>query len=176
MNESIFPDDFSNYTVGEDYPVLKTESSEGNKSAALSFINQARRQIDLFTHNLDPRIFDDSEITNAVKRFIKISPNSQFRILITDPSYIIKHGHRFIELSRQFSSFIEIRQTHEEYRTTPFNFLNIDNKALLYRPHGTEYYGVVDYNARFESKQQQAFFDTVWARSEAISELKQLYI
>lgn len=176
MSEARFPDDFSNYTIGENYPVLKTETSTANQSAALSLINQARRHIDLFTYNLDPRIFDNAEIVNALKQFIKISPNSRFRVLITDPSYIIKHGHHFIELARQFSSFIELRQTHEEYRTTLFNFLIVDEKALLYRPHRTEYYGIVNYNAKFESKQQRIFFNTVWERSEPISDLKQLFI
>lgn len=176
MTDNHYPEDFSKYRIGENYGQLKTKHSKDNASAMLSLISQARKTIDLFTHDLSPNLLDSIEITESIKYFIRISRNSHFRILICNPEDIAKRGHRLIELSRQFSSFISIRKTYEEYQSTPFSLLMVDEKAMVYRPDHHEYYGVVNFNTRYECRQQGAFFNTVWELSEPASALRRLFI
>ena len=176
MTEVLYPEIFSEFKLGETYPVLKAENSATNSSAALSLISQARRTIDLFTHNLDPRILDTPEIASAISNFVKVSPNSRLRILLCDPTLVVKQGHRLIELSRKFSSFISIRQTHEEYISTPFSFLISDETALLFRPHANEYNAIVNYDTKHDCRHHLDFFNEVWQRSEPVSEIRQLFI
>ncbi len=156
--------------------ITQLDNSTDNSSAALGLIAQARKSIDIFSHNLDPRVLDTAEIVSAITAFIKISPNSRLRILVGDPTIAVKQGHRFIELSRKLSSFIAIRKTHEDYQETPFEFLIVDGKALLYRPHAEEYKAILNLDARAECNQQLEFFNTVWEISEPASELRQLFI
>lgn len=176
MTDVKYPEDFSVFKIGKAYPILKAETSTTNSSAALSLISQARRTIDLFTHNFDPRILDTPEVASAISDFVKVSPNSQMRILLCDPSLVVKQGHRIIELSRRFSSFISIRQTHEEYLSTSSSFLITDKTALLFRPHANEYNAIVNYDTRHDCRQHLEFFNEVWQRSEAVSEIRQLFI
>ncbi|MCP3675823.1 MAG: hypothetical protein GY829_15330 [Gammaproteobacteria bacterium] len=171
-----YPKDFSEFKVGETYPTLKAKNSATNSSAALSLISQARRTITLFTHNFDHRILDTPEIASAISDFIKVSPNSQLKTLLCDPSLVVKQGHRIVELSRKFSSFISIRQTHAEYLSTPFSFLIIDDTALLFRPHANEYNAIVNYDSRLECRHYLEFFNEVWQQSEPVSEIRQLFI
>lgn len=174
--EGIVPDNFKTYKIGEKYPVLKVETSKSNSEAALSLISQARRHIELFTYNFDPLIYNTTDIAQSISQFVKISPNSQFKILLTDPTLAVKQGHRLIELSRKFSSFISIRKTNQEYHSTAYSFLIIDSKAMLYRPNAQQYYGIVDYHCPLECKNHLEFFNEVWERSEPSSDLRQLFI
>jgi len=176
MNDVTFPEDFSNYEIAQKYSTLKADNSRTNTSAALSLVSQARLSIDIFSHNLDPRVLNTTEISDAVKKFIKISPKSQIRILISEPKQVSKNGHCLIELSRKFSSFISIRKTNNDYRSTPYSFLMVDHKALLYRPNANEYLAIVNFSAQFECRQHLEFFNTVWHCSEPASEMRQLFI
>ncbi|PCJ48510.1 MAG: hypothetical protein COA74_08950 [Gammaproteobacteria bacterium] len=176
MNGVTYPEDFSSYSVGAKYPTLKADNSRTNASASLSLITQARHSIELFSHNLDPRILDSNEIADAIKQFVKISPRSHLRILLADPSLAIKQGHCLVELSRKFSSFISIRKTNEDYQSSVFSFLMVDGKAIVYRPVATDYSAIINYSAQYECRQQLEFFNTVWNCSTPLSEIRQLFI
>ena len=176
MNQIIYPDDFSNFKIGEKYPVLKADNSITISNAALSLLSQARHSVDIFTHDLESRILDTPEIVAAITGFIKISPKSRLKILLCDPSVPVKKGHRFIELSRKLSSFISIRKTHEEYQTKAFCFMIVDGKAMIFRPYADEYSAIINFDAAYESRQHLEFFNEVWELSEPASELRQLYI
>ena len=176
MNDITFPEDFSNFVIGKKYPVLKADTFTTNASAALSLISQARHSIDIFSHDLDPRVLNSTEISDAVKQFIKISPKSKIRILISDPDQPLKRGHCLIELSRKFSSFISIKKTNIDYQSTAYSFLMVDHKALLYRPNANEYLALVNYSAQSECREYREFFNKVWDISEPASELRQLFI
>ncbi|MFT5452283.1 MAG: hypothetical protein ACI9N9_001773 [Enterobacterales bacterium] len=176
MNDTTFPEDFSNFVIGQKYSTLKADRSTTNASAALSLISQARQSIDIFSHDLDPRILNSTEISDAVKQFIKISSKSKIRILISDPDQPLKRGHCLIELSRRFSSFISIRTTNVDYQSTAYSFLMVDHKALLYRPNSNQYLALVNFSAQSECRQYREFFNTVWDNSEPASEIRQLFI
>jgi len=176
MSNILYPVDFTQYIVGNEYPPLQAKSAKTNTSATLSMIKQARQTVDLFSHNLDPSILDNPEISDAVLAFIKISSNSRLRILLCDPNITIKHGHRLIELSRKFSSFISIRETNEEYKSKPCGFLIVDSRAMIYRPHADEYKAMIDFRSGQESRRNTELFDEIWERSEPVSEIRQLFI
>ena len=176
MHDEEFQEDFSEFIIGGKYPVLKTNNSTANSSAALCLITQARRSIEIFTHDLDPRILDTAEISTSIIEFIKVSPHSRLRILLSDPSNLVKNSHRFVELSRKFSSFISIRRTNEDYSTTAYNLLMVDQKALLFRPNSYDYYGIVNFSANYDCRQHLEQFNEIWERSEPAIELQQIFI
>ncbi|MCP4273042.1 MAG: hypothetical protein GY781_13960 [Gammaproteobacteria bacterium] len=176
MSNILYPVDFSQYIVGKEYQPLHARTAKTNTSAVLSMINQARQTVDLFTHNLDPSILDNTEISKAIMDFIKISKNSRLRILICNPNVANQHGHRLIELSRKFSSFISIRETNAEYKSKPCSFLIIDGRAMIYRPHANEYNAMIDFRSGQESRKNTELFNEIWERSEPISKIRQLFI
>jgi len=176
MDNVEHPEDFSEFVIGGKYPVLKANNAKTNASASLSMISQARRSIDIYTATMDPQVLDSAEIADAIIKFVKVSPNSKMRILVADAESINKQGHRLLELSRKFSSFIAIRKINEEYQSTAHSLLIIDKKALIHRPHCDEYHAIVNFNAAYECRQHLEFFNEVWQRSEVASEIRQLFI
>lgn len=176
MTNILYPNDFSSYIVGEDHQPIHARNAATNISATLSMISQARQRIVLFTHNLDPSILDNNEIAEAVMTFIKISSNSSLQILLSNPYAAVQHGHRLIEMSRKFSSYISIRETNEEYKSKPCNFMIVDGRAMIYRPHADEYTAMVNFRAGQESRRNTELFNEIWERSEPVSEIRQLFI
>ena len=98
------------------------------------------------------------------------------RILLKDSSRIVTRGHRWIEMSRKFDSYIKIRKTHDDYQTVPYNFIIVDGRGLIYRPNAESYYAVVDFSAGAECRQHQEFFSEVWEMSSTDPELNRLYL
>ncbi len=176
MSNILYPVDFSQYIVGKEHQPLHARTAATNTSAVLSMINQARQTVDLFTHNLDPSILNNTEIAEAILAFIKISSYSRLRILLCDPKVATQHGHRIIDLSRKFSTFISIRKTHAEYKSKPCSFLIIDERAMIFRPHADEYKSMVDFRSGQESRRNTDLFNEIWDRSEPVSEIRQLFI
>jgi len=176
MTNILYPDDFSSYMVGVEHEPIYARNAVANTSAAMSMISQARQNIDLFTRNLDPSILDNNDISEAIMAFIKISSNSRLRILLSDPYVAVQHGHRLIEMSRKFPSFVSIRETNEEYKSKPCSFMIVDGRAMVYRPHADEYKAMIHFRAGQESRRNAELFNEIWERSEPVSEIRQLFI
>ena len=176
MTNTLYPDDFSSYVIGEEHEPIHARNAVTNTLAVMSMISQARQNIDLFTRNLDPSILDNNEITEAIMAFIKISSNSRLRILLSDPHSAVQHGHRLIEISRKFSSFVTIRETNEEYKSRPCSFMIVDGRAMIYRPHADAYTAMVHFRAEQESRRNAELFNEIWERSEPVSEIRRLFI
>ena len=176
MSELKFPEDLSNYLIGQKHPKLKALDVQNNQLAYLNMIGQARLTIDLLSRDLDPRILNTDSFSAAIRNFVKVSPNSRFRILLAEPGAVVSHGHCLLELARRFSSFISIRKTNEEHRSHQNNFLIVDRKALIYRPNSHDLEALINYDASSECRQHLEFFNDVWEKSEPASELRQLFI
>ncbi len=176
MSTILYPDDFSQYIIGEKYPLLGAREASTQFSAVLSLISQARHSINIFTRNFEPDILDKPEISQSFIDFIKVSANSRLHILLSESSYVVKHGHRLVDLSQKFPSFISICKTHNEYLTKPYSFIIIDNKALFYQPNAELLKATIMFKPGQESRNKTEEFNEIWQRSEPFSELRQLFI
>ncbi len=159
--------------------ILEQEQLNGieeNYSALLELAYLARYSIDIFTPDLDRRLLSRNSFIQTLKGFIKISPKSRIRVLVTDPTMAIRYDHLLIELSQEFSSFIQIKKTHREYAHLPYSYILIDSKASLYRPLADEYEAKLDVENGKEARLLQAEFDEIWNVSELVPGIKRLFI
>lgn len=168
--------DFSKYILGEHDQDIELSTSEDNLKAAVSLFSQARKSIYIYTHKLDPKIFNQSACIDALKNFVLQNKDARIHILIRNPDSTLRSGHRLISLARHLSSYIEIRVIHEDYAGAQDAFLLADQRAMLQLLEGDRYDGICNFNNPRLSTELSHRFTEVWNHSEEIAEFRQIII
>ena len=168
--------DLVNYKLGSTSEDIALNSMEDNRLAGQTLIGQAERSLEIFTRDMEPRLFDNSDFTSAVRAMVLRSRNTRVRILVNEPDSAIKHDHRLIYTARHLTSYIEIRKTHEDYAMNPAAFLLVDQRGLLYRTLATHYDGIANFNNPRKVGELLQFFNEAWNHSHQYTEFRRLYI
>ncbi len=147
-----------------------------NREAALEIAQIARRELAIFTRDLEPQVYDTSEFVDAVKRLALSASRARIRILLIDANRAAKEGHRLVELSRRLSSFIEIRRPHRDYLDMAEAFMIADEQGVMYRKLSSRWEGTVDPHDPLQARERLKLFDEIWQRSNADPETRQLRI
>ncbi|MBZ0071012.1 MAG: hypothetical protein K8I04_04725 [Gammaproteobacteria bacterium] len=151
-------------------------SRDDNRQVAALLAAQARRQVDLFTPDLEPVLYDQSPFLDALTQLCLSSPRARVRVLARDFERTVRDGHRLVELARRLSSYIELRKVHADYQDNNEAFLLVDDHGLLHRPYAARFEGSCSCKAPPEVRRLRAFFDEVWGRSEPHADLRRLHL
>lgn len=151
-------------------------SVEECRQAALSLASQATKSIYIFSHDLEPQIYNQVPFLDTVKALAIRSRQSCVRILLQDNEKVQREGHGLVQLWRRLTSKIEIRRPHPDYIDHPENFLVVDETGYLHLRFYTGYEATLDFNSRLEARRLSGFFNEVWEQSETDSELRNLHI
>ena len=162
--------------LGESVGDYALASRDDSRRAAAILAAQARRQLELFSPDMEPAIYDQAPFIDALSQLAVSSPRARIRILAKDFERTVKEGHRLVELARRLSSHIEIRHVHEDYRDNNETFLLVDDYGLLHRRHAPRFEGNFSCKAPLEVRRLRAFFDEVWERSEPAADLRRLHL
>lgn len=156
------------------YRVLNTLSDNREASAAVAAV--ARRELVLFSRDLEPLLYDRQEFIAVVQALAIRSRMSRIRVVSVDPGPSIRAGHRLVTLVQRFSSYMEARRTSKDHTELTETFLVADDQALLYRPLVTRYEGYADLHAPLEARQKLRVFDDIWEQGEPDPEFRRLGI
>ena len=168
--------DYSHYILGEHDQDIDLSTSGENLNAVVSLIKQARKSVYIYTHCLDPKIFNQSACINALKSFVLQNSSSRIHILIREPGRTLRSGHRLISLARHLSSYIEIRVIHEDYASAQDAFLIVDEHGMLQLQEGDRYDGICNFNNPRLSTELSHRFTETWNHSSGITEFRQIVI
>ena len=149
---------------------------EEMRQAAVATAKQARRRLSIFTHDLEPGIYDDPEFLEVVKRMVLSQTYARIRVLIADPMKAIKNGNNFVHLGRRLNTYIEFRHVRDDLRTHAEAFCIADEKALVYRLQASRWEGIADTYEPAVAKLYSKMFDEIWFASEVEMEFRQLGI
>ena len=69
----------------------------------------AQRMISIYTPDLEPDLYDQSSFLEIIKRFVLSRSFSKVRVLLVDPTRIMRDSNRFVAMARRLSSYIDIR-------------------------------------------------------------------
>ncbi|MGD9385255.1 MAG: hypothetical protein PVF28_01800 [Thioalkalispiraceae bacterium] len=155
---------------------IMLETSNDNQQLAVQLVSQASHRLDVFTRDLDPRIFDSTEFVDAVRTLALKDNRAKIRFLVIDPDKAIKLGHRLLELSRRLTSRFELRKVHEDYSANPESYLIVDERGLLHRKLASRYEGVANFNNPLAASGLMHHFNEVWEHSTPVLDFKRLYI
>lgn len=151
-------------------------NSQDNRLAALRMIQQAQRTVHVFSRDLEPRIYDDAEMTSALSALARRHRSSHVRLLVADVGPAQRNGHRWLELVQKLSSKIDVRVIHDDHLHHPFSFLVADQSGLLYRSNAVEYAGEAHFHAPLLCLEKLKLFDEIWQISRPATELRRLFI
>jgi hypothetical protein len=146
------------------------------RGAATAVAREAKRRGSIFTHDLEPGIYDDADFLEVIKRLVLSQAYARIRVLIADPTRAIKNGNNFVHLGRRLNTYIEFRHVREDLRTHAEAFCIADEKALVYRLQANRWEGIVDTDEPSVAKLYGKMFDEIWLASEVEMEFRQLGI
>lgn len=154
--------------------VISTQ--EEMRQAVIDVSREASRKVSIFTHDLEPGIYDDPEFLEVIKRLVLSKTYARIRVLIADPSRAIKNGNNFVHLGRRLNTYIEFRHVREDLRTHGEAFCIADETALVYRLQAIRWEGIADTFEPSVAKLYESMFDEIWSASEVEMEFRQLGI
>jgi len=149
---------------------------EETREAVIAIAQEAKRKVSIFTHDLEPGIYDDPDFLEIIKRLVLSQTYARIRVLIADPMRAIKNGNNFVHLGRRLNTYIEFRHVREDLRTHGEAFCIADETALLYRLQAGRWEGIVDTHEPSVAKLYGRMFDQIWLDSEVEMEFRQLRI
>ena len=168
--------DVNEYKLGETAAELSLESSDDNRNVAIALARQAQRSIDIFTQDLDKRVFDDQDFVEAVKHLAIGHSRAQLRVIIQDSTRAAKQGHRLFNLGLEITSKIKFHKPDDEFMNTSDTYMLVDGTGLLLRRQHERYNGIANFNDPKRVRELQAHFDRAWEGSEPDAYLRRLSI
>lgn len=165
---------FDHFVLGENTEVLNLDTSAEQHRAAVALVRQARRSVDIFSRDLDRRLYDQRDFLDALQDLAV--NHGLIRILVKYSGPAVKNGHRLIPLSQRLTSFIEIRRAAEDYREYNEAFLIADATGYSLRRHADRFEGTLRFNAAKECRELLVFFNEVWRNSAPDPDLQRLYL
>jgi len=162
--------------LGETSDLFHLHQPEDHLIHAAGMLRQARRDLALYTFDLDPPVFDQTPFVEAFKALALRSRFSRLRILLADPTLVLQRGHRLIELTQRLPSVIEIRRPGEEYLDHLENFLLVDDCGYIHRKSLESHTGIACYHNRHRVNRLMAIFDDAWENGTPERELARLHL
>ena len=151
-------------------------TKEEMRQAAIDVVREASRKVSIFTHDLEPGIYDDPDFLEVIKRLVLSQTYARVRVLIADPNRAIKNGNSFVYLGRRLNTYIEFRHVREDFRTHAEAFCIADERSLVYRLQAERWEGIVDTYEPPVAQLYSKMFDEIWLASEVEMEFRQLGI
>ena len=168
--------DISEFKLGEKSVEISLESSDDNRNVAIALARQAKRRIDIFTHDLDKRVFDDNDFVEAVKQMVIGHSRALLRVIVQDSTRATKQGHRLFNLGQEITSKIKFHKPDDEFINHGETYLLVDGTGLLLRRQHERYNGIANFNDPKRVRELQAHFDRAWEGSEPDAYLRRLTI
>ena len=167
--------DYSNLILGDSTETIQLDDSVSQRSIAVTMTRQAQRSVDIFSRNLDKKLYDNREFLDAIQT-LAINQHGLIRILVKDSANAVKYGHRLITLSQRLTSFIEIRKVAEDYKEYNEAFLIVDETGYVLRKQADRFEGTARFNAAKEAANLLVFFNEVWRNSAPDPDLRRIYL
>lgn len=158
--------------LGRDAGTIPLRDAEDFRRTSRHMTEQATRQLDIFTYDLDSRVYDKKPFLKAVKALALSTGNARIRILLQSNERVQKEGHRLVDLARKLPSRIEIRRHNPEYIDHGENFMVVDATGYVRRRQHSQYEGEADFNDRRKAESYRDLFSAIWECSEPDSDLR----
>ncbi len=162
--------------LGENDELFHLHNEDDHLIHAAGMLRQARRDLALFSYDLDPAVYDQRPFLEAFKALALRSRFSRLRILLQDNTLVLQRGHRLVELAQRLPSVVEIRRPHADFLDHPENFLLIDDGGYLHKRSLESYSGIACYHNRHRVNRLLAVFDEAWDHGTPERELARLHL
>jgi predicted GNAT family N-acyltransferase len=148
---------------------------EDTLSAMHQIIGKARRQICIYSPDLEPVLYGKTEIVEALKQFAINSGGGFVQVIVQDTLQLRNQPHPLLDLAQRLPSVFLIRTPEEpEDLKYPSAYLINDRDGYLFRVQSSQYLGVWSPTMPARNRQLAEEFDRVWQRSLPCTEFRVL--
>ena len=137
------------------------------RAAANEIAATAQRLISIYTPDLEPDLYDQSAFLEVIKHFVLTRSFSKVRVLLAEPTRVLRDSNRFVAMGRRLSSCIDIRYVAAQSPQRASTYLIADDRAIVYRMRADTWDGVADINNPAVARVYLQEFDQVWNASAA---------
>ena len=153
----------------------RLEGLETTRAASLQLIQQARRQLFIYSRDLDTKLYGQAEVLEALKQFVLLTRQASVQVLIQEPEALQSQTHPLLSLAQRLPSYFLIRTPIEdEDLQYPSAFVVNDREGYLFRLQEHRYEGHWSPHLPTQSRQLREEFDRVWQRSRPCTEFRVL--
>ena len=126
----------------------------------------AQRIISIYTPDLEPDLYDQTAFLEIIKHFVLTRSFSKVRVLLAEPTGVMRESNRFVAMGKRLSSCIDIRYVAAQVPQRASAYLIADDRAIVYRMRADSWDGVADINNPSAARLYLQEFDQVWTASE----------
>lgn len=164
----------------EDTPeprLIAVESREQAVACVLELLALAKREVAIYSRDLDPALYDQEPVLEALKRVGTAGRGALVRVIVQNPAAPIADNHRLIGLAHRLPSVFQFRTPEiEEDLQYPSAFLITDRRGYYFRVLGSRFEGEAHTYAPGRQAQLREFFNQVWERSLPPPQLRELHL
>lgn len=151
------------------------EEGDDARAATAALVRSARRQLCVYTRELDPALFDDADVLDALRRFATAGRGGEARILVQDAAAPQRAHAPLLALAQRLSSVFLFREVADPVdRAYPSAFVANDAGGFYFRALGHRFDGEMDLHAPGRARQLRMQFDAVWERARRVDEYRAL--
>jgi predicted GNAT family N-acyltransferase len=145
--------------------------------AALALIRAARRELWIYTRDLEPALYGAPPVLEALREFAIAGRGGVVRILLQEPLSLASSSHPLLPVAQRLSSIFQFRTPVDPIdHQYPSAFLANDQDGFLFRVLASRWDGDWSPAQPAHTRQLQEHFGRVWERSRECSELRALGI
>ncbi|NLO79655.1 MAG: hypothetical protein GX093_05000 [Xanthomonadaceae bacterium] len=146
------------------------------RELVISLMEAARREVLLFSTDLQPQLYNQAPFLEALRRFAVNNRRARIRILVEDLERIVKLPHRLLELANQLPSFFEVRRVAEEDAGHEQCYLLVDRRGYLLLPSKDSRSGEACAHCPRQGRLLGAEFMELWDRAAPDPNLRRLVL
>jgi hypothetical protein len=125
----------------------------------------AQRLISIYTPDLEPDLYDQTKFLEVIKHFVLARSFAKVRVLLAEPTRVMRDSNRFVAMGRRLSSCIDIRYVAAQAPQRASAYLIADDRGIVYRMRADTWDGVADMNNPPVAKLYLQEFDSIWNAS-----------
>lgn len=156
---------------------IAVENREQAVAAVQELLRATKRELCVYTRDLDPALFDQEAVLEEFKRIGTAGRGALVRIIVQAPAAAIADGHRLVHLAHRLSSVFQFRTPDtEEDQQYPSAFVITDRRGYYFRVLGSRFEGEARTYAPGRHAQLREYFNQVWERSLPPQGLRELHL
>ncbi|HEY6483621.1 MAG TPA: hypothetical protein VIY54_08825 [Steroidobacteraceae bacterium] len=132
------------------------------RAAVTEIAAGARRLLSIYTPDLEPELYDQTSFLEITKQFVLTHSFAKVRVLLAEPTRVMRDSNRFVAMGRRLSSCIDIRYVAAQAPQRASAYLIADDRAIMYRLRADTWDGIADVNNQPVARLYLQEFDAVW--------------
>ncbi|MFC0152135.1 GNAT family N-acetyltransferase [Xanthomonas dyei] len=146
-------------------------------AATTGLLCSARRQVLIYTRALDPPLFDNPAVLDALRRFATARHDKRVQVLVQDTASAAASSSAMLRLAQRLPSVFRFRAVSDPVDTSYAAAYVVGDDAYYFRPTGHRYDdGETWLSGAARSRQLEREFAQIWERSTLWNEPRALGI